>query len=85
MLFQLVPGVFLCLINQNNSNTNWKKILELRNMQFIEDCGISRQKQAKKEIVLRCGAKKCFEKQPIPNPHLLIQGPRTQIVISAKM
>ena len=61
-------------------------------MQFIEDCDLTRQEQKKKkkekkkvDIVLRCGAKKCFEKQPIPNPHLLIQGPRTQIVISAKM
>ena len=44
-------------------------MLKFRNMQFIEDCGISRQKQAKKEIDLWCGAKKCFE-QPVPNPHL---------------
>ena len=31
--FWLVPGGFSYLINQNNSNSNWKKILGFRNMQ----------------------------------------------------
>ena len=30
MLFQLVPGGFSYQINQNNSNSNWKKILGFR-------------------------------------------------------
>jgi hypothetical protein len=33
MLFQLVPGGFSYVINWNNYNSNWKKILGLRNMQ----------------------------------------------------
>ena len=33
MLFQLVPGGFSYLMNQNNYNSNWKKILGFRNMQ----------------------------------------------------
>ena len=33
MLFQLVPGGFSYLINQNNYNSNQKKISGFRNMQ----------------------------------------------------
>ena len=33
MLFSLVPGGFLDIINYNNKNSNWKKLLESRNMQ----------------------------------------------------
>ena len=33
MLFQLVPGDFSYRINQNNYNSNWKKVLGFRNMQ----------------------------------------------------
>ena len=33
MFFSLVPGGFLDLINQNNYNSNWKKILGFRNLQ----------------------------------------------------
>ena len=34
MLFQLVPGGFSYLIiNQNNKNSNWTKLLGFRNMQ----------------------------------------------------
>ena len=29
----VIPGGFSYLINQNNYNSNWKKKLELRNMQ----------------------------------------------------
>jgi len=31
--FYLVPGGFPDIINQNNSNSNWKKLLGFRNMQ----------------------------------------------------
>ena len=34
MLFQLVPGGFSYLINQNHQNSNWKKLLRFRYMQF---------------------------------------------------
>ena len=33
MLFKLVPGGFSELINYNNQNANWKKLLGFRNMQ----------------------------------------------------
>ena len=33
MLFELVPGGFSYLINYNNYNLNWKKLLGFRNMQ----------------------------------------------------
>ena len=33
MLFQLGPGSFLDLINQNNYHSNWKKSLGFRNLQ----------------------------------------------------
>ena len=33
MLFQLVPGGFSYLVNQNNCNSNQKKLLGFRNMQ----------------------------------------------------
>ena len=33
MLFELVPGGFSDVINQNNQNSNWKKLLGFRNMQ----------------------------------------------------
>ena len=39
MLFQLVLGGFSGLINQNNQNSNWKKILVFRNLQEkLEKC-----------------------------------------------
>jgi hypothetical protein len=33
MLFKIVPGGFADIINWNNSNSNWKKLLGYRNMQ----------------------------------------------------
>ena len=33
MFFQLVPGGFSDLINQNNYSSNWKKLLGFRNLQ----------------------------------------------------
>ena len=33
MLFELIPGGFSYLTNQNNYNSNWKKLLGFRNMQ----------------------------------------------------
>ena len=44
MLFQLVPVGFSDLTNQNNYNSNWKKLLGFRNMQ---------EKLEKKDTLLR--------------------------------
>ena len=58
MLFKLVPGGFSYLINQNNYNSNWKKILGFRNMQEKLENQYSQKKSTGINLKARHNSKK---------------------------
>ena len=65
MLFNLFLEVFSYLINQNNQNANWKKILGFRNMQENQKMFVDQQQQAtyRRSIYFWCQNQKCYRKK----------------------